>query len=149
MTITIITVGSKSKPEISVLIDSFTKRLPKNITLNWVYIKSGDGDISTSMRKEAESILRAVPKNNKIMLLDETGVQMTSQGLSSTLFTEPKDTTIIIGGAHGVDERIKEIANNLWSLSHLVFPHQLVRLILAEQIYRAHTISIGHPYHHS
>jgi 23S rRNA (pseudouridine1915-N3)-methyltransferase len=56
---------------------------------------------------------------------------------------------IIIGGAYGVDENVRKRADLIWSLSPLVFPHQLVRLLLIEQLYRAQEIAAGHPYHHS
>ena len=65
-----------------------------------------------------------------------------------TRYEQGKSLVLIIGGAYGVTEAVMERANLVWSLSRLVFPHQLVRLILAEQLYRAQQIAAGHPYHH-
>ena len=101
------------------------------------------------MKQEAESILKAMPKKNKNILLDKNGKQLTSPQLSEKLFTLRADITIIIGGAYGVDSVIVDKSDFIWSLGKLVFPHQLVRLMLTEQIYRAHCISTGHPYHHA
>ena len=146
--ITIISVGTKPDSNYLTLIESYTKRLPDNIQLNWKYIKSGPSDVQTSMRKESESILRAIPKKSRIILLDETGQQKTSTELAIDFFGLSKDVTFIIGGSHGVHNDVKAISDYIWSLGKLVFPHQLVRLILTEQIYRAYSISIDHPYHH-
>jgi len=149
MTITILTVGAPPKPEINSLIHSYSKRIASQIKLNWVYIKHKKGDPKSSIKREAESILKALPKKNKIILLDETGEQQTSPQLPQKLFGTQADLTIIIGGAYGVDPSIREKADFTWSLGKLVYPHQLVRLLLSEQIYRAHCINSGHPYHHA
>ena len=85
------------------------------------------------------------------MLLDERGQNVDSPALASRLqgaFDSSKQVAVIIGGAYGVDDRVRQRADFVWSLSKLVFPHQLVRLILAEQLYRAQEIAGGRPYHH-
>lgn len=148
MIVKVITVGGKSDPAILQLINDYTKRLPRTVDLTWHYIKHGQAsDPRTSMQREAELILKAIPTGYKTILLDETGKQLTSPKLSRHLF-DGNDWVLIIGGAYGVDDTIKEHVNLVWSLSDLVFPHQIVRLMVAEQIYRAYTISINHPYHH-
>ncbi len=149
MTIKIITVGSKSSTTHQSLIDDYSKRFPRNISVTWHYIKHGAGDQSSSITQESETILKTINKKAKVILLDETGVQISSPQLSRKLFVDSQDITFIVGGAHGVSEEVKARADYVWSLSNLVFPHQLVRLILAEQLYRAYTISINHPYHHT
>ncbi len=63
-------------------------------------------------------------------------------------FDSSRQVAVVIGGAYGVDDRVRQRADFVWSLSKLVFPHQLVRLILAEQLYRAQEIAGGRPYHH-
>ena len=148
MNVKVITVGGKSDPAITQLIDDYTKRLPRTVDLSWHYIKHGQAsDPATSMQREAESILKAIPDTYQVMLLDETGSQLTSPQLSRRLF-DGNNWVLIIGGAYGVTQAIVQRADFVWSLSDLVFPHQIVRLITTEQIYRAYTISIGHPYHH-
>lgn len=148
MKITIITVGAKPKTEISALINDYTRRMPKGIQVHWSYLKHGKGDQISSIKQESESILKTIPKKNKIILLDETGEQFNSTQLSARLFSSAADTTIIVGGAYGVNTAIKTAADTIWSLGKLVYPHQIVRLILSEQIYRAHCIRTNHPYHH-
>lgn len=150
MQIQIITVGSKPFKSISTMLDDYNSRLPKSIACSWHFIKNGvSGDVKTSKQQESESILRLLKKNSRVILLDETGKQFTSENFSSLLFGQPKHTTFIIGGAYGVSDEIKNRADLILSLSELVFPHQIVRLILSEQIYRAYTISVNHPYHHA
>ena len=83
--------------------------------------------------------------------MDERGDELDSPPLAKlfdTAFTASRQMTIVIGGAYGVDDRVHQRADIVWSLSPLVFPHQLVRLILSEQLYRAQQIIAGHPYHH-
>jgi 23S rRNA (pseudouridine1915-N3)-methyltransferase len=148
MNIQIITIGNKPDRQLSEMIDNFTKRLPRTISLDWLYLKHGSGDPAQSMKQESENILKKISPGNSVILLDETGEQLSSPALSEKLFNSAKNVTIIIGGAYGIDQSIFDCADFTWSLSKLVFPHQIVRLVLAEQIYRAHTISINHPYHH-
>jgi len=108
--------------------------------------------VDETKRTESAHILSCIKDDDYIVLLDEHGIQLSSEGLAELLDTldmqAVKRIVCIIGGAYGVDEIVKKRANFVWSLSHLVFPHQLVRLILAEQLYRANTIRRGEPYHH-
>ena len=148
MTVKILTVGDKSSPAIADLITDYEKRLPRFVTPIWQLVPPGKADIKTSMRAEAESLLKKVSENDYVLLLDENGTQLSSPAFSKILFSQTRDIVIIIGGAYGVEEAIKKRANFTLSLSKLVFPHQLVRLILAEQLYRAAMIHANHPYHH-
>jgi len=149
MTIKIITVGNKSSQTHQAIIDDYMKRFPRYVTVSWTCIKHARGDPSSSISQESENILKKCDSKDTVILLDETGTQLTSLLLSKKLFSGPQDITIIIGGAYGVSEAIKTRADFIWSLSKLVFPHQLVRIMLAEQLYRSYAISIDHPYHHS
>lgn len=149
MTIKIISVGNKPSPELLDNITNYIKRLPRTISVTWQFPKHAVGDAISSKQQESESILRALGPKDFVILLDETGKQMTSLELSKLLFTNNYDIVFIIGGAFGVTKAVRSRAQIVWSLSKLVFPHQLVRLILSEQLYRAYTISVNHPYHHS
>jgi 23S rRNA (pseudouridine1915-N3)-methyltransferase len=148
MTIKIITVGNKSSTLNQSIIDDYMKRLPRHIEVLWAYIKHANGDPASSIFQESESILKKCDEKEMIILLDEAGEQMTSPQLSSKLFSSAQNVTLIIGGAYGVSDKLKQRADLIWSLSKLVFPHQLVRVILAEQLYRSYAISVDHPYHH-
>jgi 23S rRNA (pseudouridine1915-N3)-methyltransferase len=149
MTIKIITVGNKSSRPHQTIIDDYLKRFPRTTSIKWVYIKHSNGNQVASIAQESENILNAIDQKSKVLLLDETGTQLTSPKLSDKLFAASQDVTFIIGGAYGVSDEVKNRADIVLSLSKFVFPHQLVRVILSEQLYRAYTISINHPYHHS
>lgn len=150
MTIRIITVGSKPSSALSELIAPYITRMQSQVSIDWIYIKNANSDRAKSIEQESELILSKLLKNSKVILLDELGRQMDSPTLSKELFSnEYRDLTFIIGGAHGVNKKVKDRSDIIMSLSKLVFPHQIVRLILIEQIYRSYTISIGHPYHHT
>jgi 23S rRNA (pseudouridine1915-N3)-methyltransferase len=150
MNISIITVGNKPTPELAEFINSYTQRLPRNITVNWNYLKHANFvNTNTSKQHESENILKHITKTDFVILLDETGSQISSNQLSEMIFAANNNVVFVVGGAYGVDDNVFARANFVWSLSKLVFPHQIVRLLLSEQIYRAYTISINHPYHHS
>lgn len=149
MYINIISVGNKPRPDLLGLITNYTARLPSNIKVSWTYIKHGVGGLEHSMDSEAEKILSYIKPTDLVILLDEIGDQINSEQFSERFIKPARNIVFVIGGAYGVSEKIKATANRTISLSKLVLPHQIVRLVLAEQIYRAYTISIGHPYHHS
>ncbi|RYZ20078.1 MAG: 23S rRNA (pseudouridine(1915)-N(3))-methyltransferase RlmH, partial [Chitinophagaceae bacterium] len=104
-------------------------------------------------KKEAEMILEFLQKEDYLVLLDETGKMLNSPGLANFIQQRANDSkkniVFLVGGAFGVEEVVKKRADFTWSLSQLVFPHQLVRLILAEQIYRACSILKNEKYHHA
>jgi len=104
-------------------------------------------------KKEGETILEWLHEGDYLVALDERGKQHTSEALAQFIQTRANESVkklvFLIGGAFGIDAPVLKRANHVWSLSPLVFPHQLVRLILAEQIYRACTINRNEKYHHS
>jgi 23S rRNA (pseudouridine1915-N3)-methyltransferase len=103
-------------------------------------------------KKEAETILQWLRPEDYLVVLDEKGKQLSSEALAQFLQTRSnessKNIVFLIGGAFGLDNQVLSKAKFIWSLSSLTFPHQLVRLILAEQIYRACTILRNEKYHH-
>ncbi|MBP9765992.1 MAG: 23S rRNA (pseudouridine(1915)-N(3))-methyltransferase RlmH [Candidatus Pacebacteria bacterium] len=153
----IITIGKKHDKDLENLILDFEKRIKKNFDLSWHILKSEDDkDKDVQKKKESEKILEFLKKeissNSFVILLDEKGKEKSTKELSN-LFEEKMNRGIdkiifIIGGAFGVEEKISEKANLILSLSKLVFPHQIVRLILIEQIYRCISILKNEKYHH-
>ena len=113
------------------------------------------GSLSEAALKKAEAaiIISALDAQDYLVLLDERGKQVNSPGLAQFIQQRANESTrkivFLIGGAFGVDETITQRADFCWSLSPLVFPHMLVRLILAEQVYRACTILRNEKYHHN
>jgi 23S rRNA (pseudouridine1915-N3)-methyltransferase len=151
MPIRILAVGKKHESWVSEGIERYEKRLKKPFLCEWVYLSHSAREGVAARQDESERLLGRLSDTEYVILLDERGKMVDSPALSRLLLTPLESSinvTIIIGGAYGVDETIHERANVVWSLSPLVFPHQLVRLILIEQIYRAQEIAAGGPYHH-
>jgi 23S rRNA (pseudouridine1915-N3)-methyltransferase len=149
MKITIISVGTKPKNELRALMDTYSERLPRHIHINWLFSPHGNGDPEQAKTQESSKIIQLIPDNSRVFLLDERGSSVSSESFAATLFEVGSDATFIIGGAYGVTAEVFERAQMIVSLSSFVLPHQLVRLILSEQIYRAHCITTSHPYHHA
>lgn len=109
-------------------------------------------DVTRTKLQEEELILKKLQPNHYLILLDERGKQLNSvqwsQQFQQCMNQGVKTLVILIGGAFGVTENVKKAARQTWSLSSLVFPHQMVRLIVAEQAYRAFSILNNSPYHH-
>ena len=149
-------VGKAHESYVKEGIDQFTNRLQHYFKTEWtlVPVPKSTGMLSEIdlRRKEADTILDWLEKDDYLVLLDEKGKSLSSEGLATFLETRANESTkkivFLIGGAFGVDEKVKKRAQFVWSLSSLVFPHQLVRLILTEQLYRAATIIRNEKYHH-
>lgn len=151
MAIRIIAVGKKHESWVLEGIGRYEKRLKKPFITEWVLLPHSARQELEARADESERILSRLGQDDYVVLLDERGKAVDSPALSKLLLgalETARPITIIIGGAYGVDETIHTRANFVWSLSPLVFPHQLVRLILAEQLYRAQEIASGGPYHH-
>ena len=137
-------------------VEDFTKRISKYYPVEWKIFppsKQTLNSVETDIKKnESGVILNAVQKDDYLVLLDEKGKQMSSPQLAAFIEARANSSIrqliFLIGGAFGVDDQVKTRANFTWSFSHLVFPHQLVRLMLSEQIYRACTIIRNEKYHH-
>lgn len=149
--IRIIAIGKKHEAWVSDGIERYQKRLKKPFAVEWVLLPHSAKSGLQARQNESEAILTRVSRAEYVVLLDETGKLYDSPALSGLLtsaFSREAHLTIIIGGAYGVSEEVQARAQTVWSLSPLVFPHQLVRLLLIEQLYRAQEIVAGHPYHH-
>lgn len=152
MAIRIIAVGKKHETWVSDGIERYQKRLKRPFDVEWVLLPHSAREGQAARVEESERILSRIKPSEYVILLDERGTLMDSPALSSAIVSPLEHSqmvTIIIGGAYGVDDTVHSRSNLVWSLSRLVFPHQLVRLILAEQLYRAQEIAAGNPYHHS
>ncbi|MDO4898997.1 MAG: 23S rRNA (pseudouridine(1915)-N(3))-methyltransferase RlmH [Rothia sp. (in: high G+C Gram-positive bacteria)] len=150
MTIKIIAIGKKHEKWVKDGIDRYETRLRKPWDISWVYLPHSSLAEEQARAEESKRILDKISKDDNLILLDERGKNLSSPELSELLNRNLgiKQVVLVIGGAYGVDETVRQRANTVWSLSKLVFPHQMVRLILAEQIYRAGEIAANRPYHH-
>jgi 23S rRNA (pseudouridine1915-N3)-methyltransferase len=151
MPIRILAIGKKHESWIADGIERYEKRLKKPFDVSWVFLPHSALEGSGARQEESKRILSHLKDDEFVILLDERGKLVDSPALSSLLLAPletSKPITIIIGGAYGVDATVHERAEVVWSLSPLVFAHQLVRLVLVEQLYRAQEIAAGGPYHH-
>lgn len=150
------TIGKPHETYIKEGVDEFTKRISKYFSVEWNIIPTpkNAGVLSETdlKKKEAEIILHHLKGEDFLVALDEKGKQFTSESLAQFLeqraMESSKQIVFLIGGAYGIDDTVLQKAKVRWSLSSLTFPHQLVRLILAEQMYRACTILRNEKYHH-
>lgn len=152
MTMRILAIGKKHESWVLDGIERYQKRLKRPFDVEWVLLPHSAREGQQARQEESDRLLDRLSDQDFVVLLDERGENISSPQLSSlleTAFTAARPVVIIIGGAYGVDERVHDRASFVWSLSALVFPHQLVRLILTEQLYRAQEIAQGNPYHHS
>jgi len=143
--VTVLAVGHRMPGWIQEGFNEYAKRMPPEVRLELVELKPGK-----SKADEGKSILDAVPDRATLLALDERGKAVTTQGLSVMLTEWMRDAThpcFAIGGADGLSDEVKDRAAKLISLSALTLPHQMVRVLLAEQLYRAWSIIARHPYH--
>ena len=153
MKLAILSVGKAHESYIKEGVELFTKRIGHYYPIDWQLITPSKLTEPIQIKKaEAANILKSITATDVLVLLDETGKMLSSPGLSKLIQQKANQSAqrivFLIGGAYGVDEEIKKRANFSWSLSELVFPHMLVRLLLAEQIYRACSILANEKYHH-
>ena len=147
----IIAIGKKHEKWVLTGIELFEKRLKKPFNLSWDILPHSNFAEEKAREEETQRILAKIKPSDFVILLDERGENISSPELTKMLsngFVNSQNFVIVIGGAFGVSEELRQRANFVWSLSKLVFPHQIVRLILVEQIYRVQEISSGGRYHH-
>lgn len=150
-------IGKNHEPYVKAGVDDFTKRMSRYYPVEWTIIPTpkNAGMLSEMdlKKKEGETILGWLSKGDYLVALDERGKQLSSEGLAQFIQHRANDSTknlvYLIGGAYGLDEEVLKRADHRWSLSQLTLPHQLVRLVLAEQLYRACTILRNEKYHHT
>ena len=153
MKLSIFSVGKTHDSYIKEGVDQFTKRITHYYPIDWQLITPSKLTDAIQIKKaEATSLLKALSTTDVLILLDEKGKMLSSPGLANLIQQKANQSAqrivFLIGGAYGVDDEIKKRANFTWSISDLVFPHMLVRLILAEQVYRACSILANEKYHH-
>jgi len=149
--ITIIAIGKKHEPWVLQGIERYLRRLKPPFNVQWQLLPHSALSGDQARVQESERILARIKPEDYVILLDERGTLLDSPAVASMCnqaFVASRNLVLVIGGAYGVDGTVHQRANVEWSLSRLVFPHQLVRLILAEQLYRAQEIAAGRPYHH-
>jgi 23S rRNA (pseudouridine1915-N3)-methyltransferase len=154
MKIRILAVGSKMPAWVTQGFNEYAKRLPKDCALELIEIPVGhrakNTGIKKAMESETKALLTAIKPGQHVVALDVQGKIWSTEELSEHLRDWRSmgcDVNILIGGPDGYTKEVLQIAKQRWSMSKLTLPHPLVRVVLAEQIYRAWTILQNHPYH--
>ncbi len=154
MNINIVSVGNRMPGWVEQGFNEYAKRLPRECQLGLKEIAPGkrskNSDTARIVRDEGTRMLAAVPPGAHIVTLDIPGKAWTTKELSDAMLRWQdnfRDVALMIGGPEGLADSVREKARESWSLSRLTFPHPLVRVIVAEQIYRAWSILQSHPYH--
>ena len=154
MRVRLIAVGNKMPKWVTEGYDEYAKRLPKDFALELVEIpmspRGKNTDIPKAIRKEGDSMLEAIPSGDKVIAMEVLGKEWSTEQLADQTEQWRMDgynVTLLVGGPDGLDPRCTARADQAWSLSRLTLPHPMVRVILAEQIYRAWTLMNNHPYH--
>lgn len=154
MKLLIVSVGHKMPDWISTGFSEYSKRMPREAQVVLIEVKPEPRTTGKTtlqiMEAEAQRILSALPPHCLRIALDEHGAQPTTKQLSVQMqqwMRAGQDVAFIIGGADGLHEAIKHAAQQLLALSALTLPHAFVRVLLAEQLYRAHSLLHNHPYH--
>ena len=154
MKLLVLSVGHKMPDWVVAGFNEYAKRMPREARIGLVEIKpeprtTGKTTVQI-MEAEAQRILAALPQHCLRIALDEHGVQPTTRQLAVQMqdwMRAGSDIAFIIGGADGLHESVKQAAQQSLALSSLTLPHAMVRVLLAEQLYRAHSLLHNHPYH--
>lgn len=154
MVIHFITVGQKMPKWVQEGYTEYAKRLPKACSLKLVELpmaqRGKSGSVDKYKTEEAKRILDAVPKGARLIVLDEHGQQVTTYQLAEKMedwLSGGQDIALIVGGPDGLEKSLIDQAQWKWGLSKLTMPHPMVRILVAEQIYRAWSVINNHPYH--
>lgn len=154
MNIHIISVGTRPPAWVETGFQDYCQRIPKEFQLKLIEIptpkRTRSANLARLVQQEGELILKAVPNYSHIVALNVKGTPLSTPQLAEKLGywnQQAQNISLLVGGPDGLSEQCLTKAHEQWSLSNLTFPHALVRVILAEQIYRAWSILAHHPYH--
>jgi 23S rRNA (pseudouridine1915-N3)-methyltransferase len=153
MRVSLVAVGQRMPGWVQQGFGEYAQRLQSRLPLQLVEVpavRRGSGDVARAMEEEGRRLLAAVKPDHHVVALDERGRQRGSVEFSQWLgqrLQDGRDLSFLVGGADGFAPAVLQRANERWSLSALTLPHALVRVVFAEQLYRAVTLLDGHPYH--
>lgn len=154
MKIRLIAVGQRPRGWVAAGFDEYARRLPRENQLLLVEVPAGDDKTRPERlrARQGERLMRQLGRNDWVVALDGDGEACSTHEFAQKLDhwrMLGRDVALLVGGADGLDEACLGRADEVVSLSRMTFPHELVRIVVAEQIYRAWTLLTGHPYHRS
>lgn len=154
MKIKVLSIGTKMPSWVNDGVAEYCKRLPKDLSLEMMELplaaRGKNADIKRIVQKETSSILSHIQTQDYVIALEVKGQSWSTEKLAKNLESwqmSGQNVVILIGGPDGLGEECRQRADKQWSLSALTLPHPIVRVVLAEQIYRAWTVTQNHPYH--
>ncbi|PWD86478.1 23S rRNA (pseudouridine(1915)-N(3))-methyltransferase RlmH [Ignatzschineria cameli] len=154
MIVYLIAVGSNMPSWVKVGFEEYAGRLRHDVELKLIevpaLVRKKNADVKRILKEEGEKLLKAIPKNTLIVGLDVVGREMTTMDLSKRLeswMQSGQDVALLVGGPEGFSPEIKALFQQSISLSKLTLPHPMVRVLIAEQLFRAWSIINNHPYH--
>jgi len=154
MRISVVAVGTKMPSWVNQAVEEYCRRLPRELKLQWREIplarRVRGGSTEQLREREGEQLLKAIPAGDTIIALDVLGERISTGQLAQKLAAWQMsgcNYSLLVGGPDGLSQQCLDRASACWSLSDLTLPHPLVRVLLAEQLYRAWTITVNHPYH--
>lgn len=153
MKLVVVAVGQRVPDWAQAGWDDYAKRFPPELRLELKAVKTeprGSKTVATLLAAERERIEAAIPRGARVVALDERGTALRTMDLAARLKAWPLEhdaVALLIGGPDGLDPGLRQAAHERIRLSDLTLPHAMVRVLLAEQLYRAWSINAGHPYH--
>ena len=154
MKIQLLAVGQKMPAWVDAGYNEYAQRMPTEVRVELKEIVAGkrgkNADIARLVHEEGQRLQAAIPKSAHIVALDVKGKSFSTEQLAVRLgewMQSGQDVALLVGGPEGLSTACRDLAHEHWSLSTLTFPHPLVRILIAEQLYRAWTVLKNHPYH--
>ena len=154
MRFTVLAVGGKMPAWVNQGVAEYQKRLPRELQLEWREIplarRGKDSKAEQLCAREGEQLIKSIPRGDRVIALDVEGKALSTPQLAKCLRDwqmSGDNVSLLIGGPDGLSSEVLQRADERWSLSDLTLPHPLVRVLLSEQLYRAWTITVNHPYH--
>ncbi|RFA30275.1 23S rRNA (pseudouridine(1915)-N(3))-methyltransferase RlmH [Alkalilimnicola ehrlichii] len=154
MRMSVLSTGGRMPSWVSEGWQEYANRMPPNLPLQLVELslapRSKQGSTVKAQAQESQRMLKAIPSPAHVVALDPKGRSLTTEQMAERMehwLQDGKEVVFLIGGPEGLSDECRARADEMWSLSKLTFPHMMVRVLLAEQLYRAWTIIQNHPYH--
>jgi 23S rRNA (pseudouridine1915-N3)-methyltransferase len=154
MRIVLLAVGNRMPSWVNPAFEEYARRMPAHCTLELREVRAlkrgKNADINRILEKEANALVRAIPGGALVIALERTGREISTSDFATHLqdwIDQNRDIALLVGGPEGLTEKVARQSNLVWSLSKLTYAHPLVRVIIAEQVYRAWSVCAGLPYH--